>query len=598
MVISVAHRFPITDNRSPITDHQQPSPMSTWRPIPPDPCWKRWLPTWLHAPVAWLFRLGVLALVLFLGIAFFYFLLAMRFDLDEVAKLPAANTLYDRKGVELPSSIGDGRRLATRDDFPDFLVQALQAREDARFFSHGGVDYRGLARATLRNLKDRDFTQGASTLTMQLARNTYDIRAKSLHRKFLEIALTLRIEGRYSKDQILTHYLNRIYFGAGAHGVEQAARTYFQLPVSDLNPSECALIVGIIRGPHIFSPFRNLEAATAQRDETLDRMLAMRFITSGQRASIPDLPIRLVPVEQRNSQRSYALLAANRELNQILDTLDIRQDGLHVTTTLDAAWQARLESELNRAVLNLENEKSWPHPTHASHSRGQDTAYLQYAAVTTETRSGAILALIGGRDFSHSAVDRSRSRRDLGSAFEPFVAAAAAERGKLVLPGRPIQTGRQIGAAEVERLAKRCGIAGPFLKTIDPDDLFRGSVAATPMEMSVGLATLGNQGNRPKPFLIREIRDASGTILHSAKPNLTPALGRNAANDATSVLRKHAGTRCFTGATASERDAWTLRLGPTGATAIWIGFDSPTAIARESRLNSLLQEFVLRLGNG
>ena len=157
-----------------------------------------------------------------------------------------------------------------------------------------------------------------------------------------------------------------------------------------------------------------------------------------------------------------------------------------------------------------------------------------------------------------------------------------------------MQTGRQIGPAEVERLAKRCGIAGPFLKT---EDLFRGSVAATPMEMSVGLATLGNKGKRPKPFLIREIRDASDEIIYTATPQFTQALSQGAALDATSVLSRRNGTRAFTGATGSERDAWTLRLGPGGATAIWIGFDKPTAIARETRLKSLLDEFVQRLGN-
>jgi membrane peptidoglycan carboxypeptidase len=146
----------------------------------------------------------------------------------------------------------------------------------------------------------------------------------------------------------------------------------------------------------------------------------------------------------------------------------------------------------------------------------------------------------------------------------------------------------------VQRLAKRCGIAGPFLKT---EDLFRGSVAATPLEMAVGLATLGNKGKRPQPYLIREIRDASDEVIYSAKPQLTQALSATAAVDATSVLRRTNGTRCFTGATGSERDAWTLRLGPGGATAIWIGFDKPIAIAREVRLKSLLDEFVQRLGN-
>ena len=569
--------------------------MSTWRAIPPPPFWQRWLPERLHGPLRWLAKLSIIGLVVVSGLAFFYFLLAMRFDLDEVARLPADPIYYDRRGKELPSPAGAGRRLVSRKDIPDFLVQALQAREDARFYQHGGVDVWGLGRATLRNLKDRDFTQGASTLTMQLARNTFDIRAKSLHRKFLEIALTLRIEAHYSKDAILTGYLNRIYVGSGCHGIEQAAQTYFGKATRDLNEGECALIVGIIRGPHLFSPLRHLNAAIEQRNQTLGRMLAMGFITEARRAAISAHPIKLANDDQAEIQPSYALQAIQRELNQILDERDIRLGGLRVDTTLDAAWQERLDTELTRAVAALEQEKSWAHPTHAAYQTGDKPLYVQYAAVTTETCSGAILALIGGRDYQHSRFDRTRSTRDLGSAFEPFVAAAAAERGKLVLPGKPVQTGRQIGPAEVERIAKRCGIAGPFL--LQTDDLFRGSVAATPLEMSVGLATLGNKGKRPKPFLIREIRGAEGKSLYTAAADLSPALSPNAALDASSILRRHAGTRCFTGATGSERDAWTLRLGPGGATAIWIGFDLPTVIASERRLKSLLDEFVDRLGN-
>jgi membrane peptidoglycan carboxypeptidase len=568
--------------------------MSTWRPITPPPFWKRWLPEWLHGPVRLLFQLSIFGLILFSGFVFFYFMLAMRYDMADVAKIPAGMTFYDRDGVEITAPGGNNRKLVKREDIPDFLVKSLRAREDARFFEHSGVDFRGLARATIRNIKDRDFTQGASTLSMQLSRTSFGLKQKSLHGKFLAIALTLRLENRYSKDEILTYYLNGIYFGAGANGIEQAARTYFGKATHELSDGESAMLVGIIRGPNKFSPLRDMDAAIQQRNQTLNRLITMGLIDSARRDAIIAEPIVLVSEEKRETQTSYALQAVRRELDRILEDDDIQLGGLSVRTTLDAAWQNRLEAELTRAVEDLEREKNWAHPTEATHLAGTEPAYLQYAAVTTEIKSGATLALIGGRNYTHSRLDRSLSRRDLGSAFEPFVAAAAAERGKLVLPGKPIQTGRQIGPAEVERLAKRCGIAGPFLET---EDLFRGAVAATPREMSVGLATLGNEGKRAKPYLIQEIRDATGELIYQAKPQLTPALSPPAALDATSVLQRSGGTRCFTGATGSERDAWTLRLGPTGATAIWLGFDKPTAIAREPRLKSLLDEFVKRLGN-
>ena len=548
----------------------------------------------MHGPVRLLFQLIIFGVIVFAAIAFFYFMLAMRYDLNEVARLPVGTSFHDRKGVEIDAPGGSGRKLVTRADIPDFLVKALRAREDARFFQHSGVDVRGLLRATVRNIKDRDFTQGASTLTMQLAKNTYDNKDKSLHRKLLEVALALRIESRYRKDEILTHYLNRIYFGAGAYGIEQAARTYFGKTTRELTDGECAIIVGIIRGPNAFSPIRNPDKALNQRGQTLNRMIAMGFIDKTRREIIAAEPLKLVDEDDRETQTSYALQAVRGELDNILDDSTLQTAGIKVYTTLDAAWQNRLEKELNQAVEDLEKEKSWKHPKIGDHIAGQKPAYVLFSAITTEIKTGGILALIGGRNFSHSRVDCTHSRRDLGSAFEPFVAAAAAERGKLVLPGKPVQTGRQIGPGEVQRIAKRCGISGPFL---DTEDLFRGSVSATPMEMSVGLATLGNKGKRPKPYLIREIRDASGEIIYTAKPDLTQAISPPAALDAASVLARRNNTRTFTGATGSERDAWTLRLGPNGATAIWIGFDKPTAIAPEKRLNSLLDEFVKRLGN-
>ncbi len=568
--------------------------MSTWRPISNTQFWRRWLPSWLHTPVILIFWASGTLFIISLGLAFYYYLKASDFDLDEISKLPEENIFYDRSGKSLDVPDKGGRIIINRSDIPDDLVDALIAREDARFFEHSGIDVRGLARATVRNIKDRNFTQGASTLTMQLARNTFEMRAKSLHRKALEIALSLRIEGRYSKDEILTNYLNRIYFGSGAYGVEQAAQTYFGKSTADLHPGECAMIAGIIRGPHIFSPLRNFDKAIEQRDQTLARMVTAGLITQVRSDEIKGMKIILnEKAHQNDAQRSYALRAVERELEELMEKENILLNGLKIYATLDIGWQARLEAELNLAVKALENEKGWEHKIHSKHEIGTEADYVQYAAVTTETKSGQILAFIGGRDFAHSTYDRTEAKRDLGSAFEPFVAAAAAERGMLVLAGKPVQTGRQIGVQEVQRLAKRCGISGPFL---DTEDLFRGAVSATPMEMSVGLATLGNKGNKPRPYLIRKITDSDGNVVYQAKIKTQPALSKAAADDAVTVLKNMSGTLSFTGATGSERDAWVMRLGPSGSTAIWIGFDTPKKIAPEARLNALLDEFVRRLG--
>ena len=568
--------------------------MSTWRPISRVPAWLAWLPAWSVGPLKWLLWIAGGGLVAAFLVALFYFLQASRFDLDEVAMLPAQTTLLDRQGSPMEVSWGSARHLAKRGDLPDFLIRCLEAREDARFYDHCGVDFRGLARATVRNVKDGDFTQGASTLSMQLARNTFDMRAKSIHRKLLEIALTLRIENRYSKDEILTHYLNRIYFGAGCHGVEEASRTYFGKSVAELNEAECAMIIGIIRGPHIFSPARNLKGARDQQSEVLSRLIAMGRITAADKARIQAIPIRIVPEEQQNPERSYAIQALRAELAGILEARDIRIDGLIVHTTLEPGWQLRLETDLTETLREAESRSGWKHPDHANHQPGQVPAYIQCAAVTLDSKTGAILALTGGRDFLDSRYDRSSgARRDLGSAFAPWIVAAAAERGRRVLPGNLMLTGRQIGPTETARIAKRCGLGGPFLGT---EDLFRGSAAATPVEAATALATLANRGQRPRPHFISQITDTEGNVLYRFTPETSLAIKPHAAAEALDLLEPIGASRCLHGHTGSERDAWLLRVGPTGSTAIWIGFDEPAVISGESELQRLLDLLAKRLG--
>ncbi|MFM2170608.1 MAG: hypothetical protein RI957_837 [Verrucomicrobiota bacterium] len=569
----------------------------SWRPQDPPARWLRRIPARYHKLVrftAWSGSCGLLAFFLF---CLYYFSLASTYDIQQVGRLPQRNHVYDRFQNEIDAVIGSNIDLIHFEDLPPFLVQALQAREDAEFFTHSGVHVRGLARATLRNIRDRKFTQGASTLSMQLARNTYEIRAKSLHRKFLEIALTLRVEKHYSKQQIMAGYLNRIYFGVGAGhlGVQDAAQNYFGKKVRDLNDSECAMLVGIIRGPHIFSPWRDRDAAMEQRDQVLQRMVAMKFITDEDQRRIGDQPIVIIQPEKAMTEKSYAVQAVVKEVNKLVSAEEIQLGGLHIYTTLDMSWQRRLETELQDALTSLEKDKSYRAPTMANHEQNGNPDYLQMTAVTLETKTGAILAQIGGRKYEHSAFDRcNTARRDLGTAFEPYVAAAAAQRGRPVFPGSPVRTGGPIGPEGVERIARRCGLSGPFAQT---EDLYRGAASATPMEMAIGLATLANKGQRPMPYLIREIRNSEKEIIVKNEPALFPALDAKAARAALEVLKQTNGAEIFTGATGSEREAWMLRLGPKGSTAIWVGFDQPQVITQEQRLKQFLSEIVNRLDN-
>jgi penicillin-binding protein 1A len=570
----------------------------SWRPQKTPSRWMKFIPPRWHRLVRFVLQAGLLSALAFFCFCLYYASLAAGFDIAQVGKLPQRNIVYDRFDNEIDAVVGSNIDLIAFSDLPPFMVKALQAREDAEFFTHSGIHLRGLLRATLRNIKDRKFTQGASTLTMQLARNTYEIRAKSFHRKFLEIALTLRVEKNYSKQEIMAGYLNRIYFGVGAGhlGVQDAAKHYFGKPVSRLNESECAMLIGIIRGPHIFSPWRDLPAATSQRDQVLDRMIVMKFISEDDKQRIVGLPVRIVSPDEAPTEKSYAIQAVVKEVNKLVSEEDIQLGGLKIRTTLDMPWQRRLEAELHKALLALESEKGYKPPTFKQHLGPGAPQYLQMTAVSLETKTGAILAQIGGRHYEHSRFDRCNSaRRDLGTAFEPFVAAAAAERGRPVIAGSPVATGRAVGPEGVERIARRCGLTGPFVLS---EDLFRGAVSATPMEMAIGLSTLANQGKRPRPFLIREIRNSEDTVVAKSDTQFFPALSAAAARKSLEVLKESKSTDTFTGATGSEREAWTLRLGPKGSTAIWVGFDQPQVITQEERLKKLLSEIVNRLDNG
>ncbi|MGJ8678244.1 MAG: transglycosylase domain-containing protein [Akkermansiaceae bacterium] len=516
----------------------------------------RWLPRRLVNLLKFLIRFGGLAGFLLIAVALYYFYLAIQYDLSEVSKLPERSLILDRNGDEFAAIHGERRRLIARDEIPETMVLALFAREDARFMEHHGVDIKGLARATLRNIKDRSFTQGASTLTMQLTRNSFELRAKSLHRKFLEIAITLRTEKRYTKDEILTHYLNRIYFGSGCHGVEEAAQTYFGRSTAALNDAECAMLVGIIRGPHIFSPLRNFERATDQKDEVLERMLACGYFTQGVYHEVMQQPVRLVTDQEQQSSRSYALSCIRSQLSVLLEKHEIRDGGLRIHTSIDQKMQTACEARLKLPMSEVPNSED-----------------IQAALVKLDTQTGGVLAICGGRDFQKSSFNRAYStRRDLGPMFEPFLQAAAIERHKVALKGKPVQTGRQLGAAETIRLSKRLGFAGPFLET---EDLYRGALAATPMELALATAALDNGGQRMSPYFIEKITDLDGRELYRHQPDVSLVIAKSSASEALELNPEMLTESGLITATSACRDVWGIQLADGIATSLWFGCDVP-----------------------
>lgn len=531
--------------------------------------WDRWIPGWLPE---WARRLvrrcakwGLFLAGLFLAVCLFYFYLSWQYDMDDVAKMPEHSVILDRLGEEYATIHGEKRRLITRSEIPDEMVHALLAREDARFYDHRGVDVKGLVRATLRNIKDMSFTQGASTLTMQLTRNCYELRAKSIHRKLLEMAVTLRIEGRYAKDEILSHYLNQIYFGSGCHGVEEAAQTYFGRSAAELNIGECALLVGIIRGPHLFSPFRNLEGSLIQRDEVLNRMFQCGFLTASEMQAARGESIRLVPENERHKASSYARESIRRQLDIILDEHDIRRGGLSIHTTLDTAMQRQCEQVLGANIKGLDEVP-------ATVAEAEDGGVqLQASVVRMDPVTGGVLALCGGRDFAESPYNRALySKRDLGPAFAPFLHAAAMERSVIALAGRPLQTGRQLGVDETIRLCERFGFSGPFQKT---EDLYRGALGVSPLELAMASSVFSNKGKKPSAFFIRKITDDQGRELYKYQPNHTAVVVADVARDTEAEHKQMRQREGRVTTTSVCRDVWGIRLGSKDVTVLWMGYD-------------------------
>lgn len=486
---------------------------------------------------------------------------ANHFDLSEVQRIPTRTILIDREGQEYGTIHGEKRRLITYEEIPDFLKLSLFAREDARFLHHEGVDLRGLARATLRNFKDRDFTQGASTLSMQLARNTYDLREKkSLHRKFLEIALTYRIESRFSKKEILSSYLNRIYFGSGCHGIEEAAQSYFGTQTSQLNRAQCALLVGIIRAPHTYSPWRNLKGAMRQRDEVLARLIHTQIITKEEALTIKNTPLQLRNPKAPQPGTNHASRALRRPLEVVLKNSQITTGGLRVITSIDFSIQKALEQMVHELPL---------------------AAGCQIATLALDPRNGDILGIVGCREKEPSGFNRALdSHRDLGPAMiAPLIGTMALERGHLPVEGNPVATGRQLQEKDAIQLLSRFGFEGKFSPG---DDLYRGSLTVSVLELATAYATILQHGSRPAPVFVRELLNGKQTLFRRP-PAFYPAFSEHARLE---KIPTH-----LTGLSLPKTDLWAAVLSEEQIIVTWIGYDRPKKLPQnEALLKTLLPQ--------
>src|SRR5258706_5596606 len=397
-----------------------------------------------------LFRYGwkVSLLILIAGAGFAVFLFygtwASTFDMKNVGEMPERNTVYDVDGKIYSRLAGANRLKVSLSEVSPFFINAVLVREDARFYEHKGVDWRGILRALVRDITSGSAKEGASSITQQLARNSLPLGGRTLSRKLLEAMVALRIERQFTKQQILELYVNRIYFGNGCYGVETASQAYFGKSASKLNLPEAALLAGLIRSPNRFSPLKNPEGSKTQRNAVLDRMVALKKLSSAEaeeakRAKITPHPKRL-PFIQEN----YAMDPVQRDLNPLLTQDQIDNGGLSIYTTLDPAVQNTTQQALETQLTKIEHQSNFHHPLKASYQPPESgegdssMPYLEGAVVVIDNASGGIRALVGGRDYAQSKFNRALApaNRQIGSAFKPFVYTVAFSEG--LLPGASV----------------------------------------------------------------------------------------------------------------------------------------------------------------
>ena len=480
-----------------------------------------------------------------------------------------ASVILDRRGTEIAKLYRVNRRVVTLDSVPKYVPAAFVAVEDKRFYQHHGVDWDRVPGAVVANVRHRGFVQGFSTITMQLARNLFPDRLpaaeKNPIRKLSEMRVATVIEEKFSKQEILQMYLNEIYFGHGAWGIEAASEEYFGKPAQQLTIAEAALLAGLPQSPSRSNPRADPHAAEARRNQVLHRMAGQGFITVAEAAEAKAAPIRL-----RRGHNTAAMQQAPYFLEQVRQVLEshlgdaIYTDGLRIRTTLDLPTQKVAEAELERQLESIERGAygSFPHPRYDARmgtvSDSSDRpGYLQGALLMLDSQNGDVLAWVGGRDFAQSPYDHvAQAKRQPGSAFKPFVYTAAVAAGypptyqlldrPLVIPlsrrhtwspqnydgifkgvvpmvealqeSRNVPTVRLASAVGLERVIQTARQMGINERLPYVPSLALGVADVTPYELIGAYTAFSSLGNRATPRLVKSVQDREGKEVWAQQP--------------------------------------------------------------------------------
>lgn len=571
----------------------------------------------LIGTLRWTFRISMLIILLAGGAAGgAYTALRQNFaKLSDVSQLERyapieATEILDSQGKLLYKLYGEeNRKVIPLADVPEHVQKAVISAEDARFYEHKGVDPMGLARALKINFDSGDAVQGGSTITQQVVKNLFLTPERTVQRKLAEMWMALEVEKRYTKSQILELYLNQIYWGHNAYGIEAASQNYFGKPTAKLNLSEGALLAGILTGPELHSPYRNPKQAKHRQELTLNRMADIGFINYEQAKEAAKVKLKYPGIKAGTMKfpyfTSYALAVIKHNYG---DSAAFKR-GLKVYTTLNADWQAQAEKNLR---------------DHINRNRG--SRVTQGALVAIENKTGFVRAIVGGTNYKQSQFNRAwQAHRQPGSAFKPFVYLTAFARGfkpqhlevdepiryrfgsymwkprnyggghsgRMTLQRAleqsnniiAVKLGERVGNGNVIDTAHRLGIRSGLNNVIS---LPLGPSEVTPLEMASAYSSIARNGTYLEPTPILRVEDRYGNLLEDNSQRQAESVYSdeacsmliqvmkgviNRGTAATARIGRPAAGK--TGTTSDHKDAWFVGFTPQITTAVWVGNDKP-----------------------
>lgn len=535
-------------------------------------------------------------------------------NMDETLIPDAASQFYDINGNAIYTTLSEERRIpVTIDKIPKHVQRAFIAIEDNRFYEHSGIDYRGTARALVSTLSGSE-VQGGSTITQQLAKNAFLTQERSITRKIKEAFIAKELEHKYTKDEILTMYLNQIYFGQGAYGIESASMYYFGKHVQYLDIAEAATLAAIPKSPNYFNPFENPQESKKRQELVIDQMIKYGFITSEEGISAKAEKLTYSTYHKEKSDpRSYFFEMISQKVMDEVGADALYKGGLKIYTTLDPDMQKAAENAMRYLPTYYQDSKNLTQP--------------QLALAAIDPHTGYIKAMLGGRGedkFNRATL----AVRQPGSAFKPFVYLTAMQNGfspasivedkeEEFSPGwKPqnsdrawhgkvslrtalvrslnvptIKLAREVGVSKIITNAEKMGIStlvdsGAYSDTNLAMALGGLSKGVNPVEMAAAYGVLASNGIYCKPIALLKIVDREGKVLYEAKPESKRVIDAQSAYLTTNMLqdvlisgtaggmgigRPAAGK---TGTTDTYIDAWFVGYTPDLCTAVWIGDDN------------------------